>query len=115
VALYAYTALDGQGKTIGGIVDAESQRSARQKLRAGGIFPIKLAEERRAAAPAGRTRALGLTLPGDRVPAGELAAMTRQFSTLIGAGLPLVEALGALAARAPQHLHAALRQHGASR
>lgn len=97
--LYAYTALDGQGKTVGGVVDAESQRGARQKLRVTGVYPVTLTEDRTATDSAGRSRTLptlGLTLPGERVPAQELAAMTRQFSTLVGAGLPLVEALGAL-------------------
>ncbi len=97
--LYAYTALDGHGKTVGGVVDAESQRGARHKLRLTGVYPVTLTEDRTATSAPGAARALpafGLTLPGDRVPAHELAAMTRQFSTLVAAGLPLVEALGAL-------------------
>jgi len=95
VPLYAYKALDSTGKAIGGLVDAESQRSARQKLRGSGIYPIALAEERQGGARA-RTP-LGLPFLGERVPAPELAAVTRQFATLVGAGLPLVESLGALA------------------
>jgi len=92
--LYAYRGLDSDGREIGGIVDAESPRSARLKLRRTGVFPTELAEEARAA---GRMRPLlaGLRL-GERVPSAELAAVTRQFATLAGAGLPLVEALGAL-------------------
>ncbi len=95
--LYAYRGLDTGGRAVGGVVDAESPRGARQKLRRTGVFPIDLNEERR---DAPRTaRALTLTR-ADRVPAGELAAITRQFSTLVAAGLPLVEALGALTEQA---------------
>src|SRR6185369_780613 len=95
--LYAYRGLDAGGQTVGGVVDADSPRGARQKLRRTGVFPTDLSEERTAAA----ARTLPVMLRRtDRVPANELAAITRQFATLVGAGLPLVEALGALAEQA---------------
>ena len=94
--LYAYRGLDAGGRSVGGVVDAESPRGARQKLRKTGVFPTDLNEER-AAAP--RANAV-LSRRAERVPAAELAAITRQFSTLVAAGLPLVEALGALAEQA---------------
>jgi general secretion pathway protein F len=93
VPLYAYKALDNHGKVVGGLVDAESQRGARHKLRLSGIFPTQLNEERQAAA---RRPSFAISLGRERVPAAELAAVTRQFATLVGAGLPLVEALSAL-------------------
>jgi general secretion pathway protein F len=94
--LYAYRGLDAGGRAVGGVVDADSPRGARQKLRKSGVFPTELGEERRAAAPAVRL----LARRAERVPAPELAAITRQFSTLVAAGLPLVEALGALSEQA---------------
>jgi general secretion pathway protein F len=94
--LYAYRGLDAGGRAVGGIVDAESPRGARQKLRRTGVFPTDLSEERRAGS---RNVAIFARRP-ERVPAAELAAITRQFSTLVAAGLPLVEALGALAEQA---------------
>jgi general secretion pathway protein F len=94
--LYAYRGLDTGGRSVGGVVDADSPRGARQKLRRTGVFPTDLNEER--AAPA---RTLPTVLRrSERVPAAELAAITRQFATLVGAGLPLVEALGALSEQA---------------
>ncbi len=94
--LYAYRGLDAGGRAVGGVVDAESPRGARIKLRKTGVFPTDLNEERRAAGP---TVAV-LARRAERIPAAELAAITRQFSTLVAAGLPLVEALGALAEQA---------------
>jgi general secretion pathway protein F len=98
VPLYAYRGLDGGGRAVGGVVDAESPRGARQKLRRTGVFPTDLSEERTVASPARTLASLGRR--ADRVPAAELAAITRQFATLVEAGLPLVEALGALAEQA---------------
>jgi len=94
--LYAYRGLDTGGHAVGGVVDADSPRGARQKLRRTGVFPTDLNEERR---DAPRTLPLLARRP-ERVPAAELAAITRQFSTLVAAGLPLVEALGALSEQA---------------
>jgi general secretion pathway protein F len=94
--LYAYRGLDAGGRSVGGVVDADSPRGARQKLRRTGVFPTDLNEEHRDAPRTARV----LTGRPERVPAAELAAITRQFSTLVAAGLPLVEALGALSEQA---------------
>ena len=94
--LYAYRGLDVDGRAVGGVLDADSPRGARQKLRRTGVFPTDLKEERAATPLAVRAFAQR----PERVPAAELAAITRQFSTLVAAGLPLVEALGALAEQA---------------
>jgi general secretion pathway protein F len=94
--LYAYRGLDAGGHAVGGVVDADSPRGARQKLRRTGVFPTDLNEERRDG-PRGLSI---LARRPERVPAAELAAITRQFSTLVAAGLPLVEALGALVEQA---------------
>jgi general secretion pathway protein F len=96
--LYAYKGLDAGGQAVGGVVDADSPRGARQKLRRTGVFPTDLSEERAAAPRTGPT--FTLRRGPERVPAAELAAITRQFSTLVAAGLPLVEALGALSEQA---------------
>jgi len=93
--VFEYTALDQKGKTTSGIVDAESAGMARQKLRATHIFPVSIDE----------VSDLGLMRNKDsesfasvfqRVKQTEIAAMTRQLSTLIGAGFPLVTAIDAL-------------------
>jgi general secretion pathway protein F len=93
--VFAYRGLSGSGRSIAGVIDADSARTARGKLREQGIFPTDLAEE----ATAGEARSLKQWLPaiGGRVPATELALLTRQLGALLGAGVQLVEALGTLA------------------
>jgi general secretion pathway protein F len=107
VPVYAYKGLSTEGRAVAGVVDAESARSARLKLRRTGVFPTDLTEDR---APAGRRVALGAGMR-ERVPTQELAAATRQLATLIAAGLPLVEALAALADQTErEHLSRAIVQ-----
>lgn len=91
---YEYTALDTRGRQVKGTIDADSVRSARQRLRSQGIFPTELREG--AATPADRTRDVKLYFQSNRVSLKDLAVATRQLGTLVGAGLPLVEALAAL-------------------
>ena len=92
--VFAYRGLAPNGRTINGVIDADSPRNARGKLRELGIFPTELAPEQ--AAP--KTAAIQHWLPtlGRRIPATELSLLTRQLSALLGAGVQLVDALGAL-------------------
>jgi general secretion pathway protein F len=108
VPVYAYRGLTADGAAVTGVVDAESQRSARLKLRRTGVFPTDVSEEH---APARRPATLAPAAFAERVPSQELAALTRQLATLIGAGLPLVEALAALTEQTERaHLRRALAQ-----
>ena len=84
--VFAYRALTGGGRARGGVIGAESARAAWQELRARGVYPTELREQ---AASAGRA--------GRRLGAEELAAATRQLATLVGAGVPVAEALAAVA------------------
>lgn len=92
--VFAYRGLSPAGHSVAGVIDADSPRTARGKLRELGIFPTELAEEQRAL----QTRSWRELLPtfGGRIPPTELALMTRQLSSLLGAGVQLTEALGAL-------------------
>jgi len=93
--VFAYRGLASNGHSVAGVVDADSLRTARGKLRERGIFPTELSEEA-GAAPA---RRLADYLPsfGRRVPPVELSLLTRQLASLLGAGVQLVDALGTLA------------------
>jgi general secretion pathway protein F len=94
--VFAYRGLAGDGRTVAGVIDADSPRTARGKLRELGIFPTELAEEETAAI-GGRSIRRWLPSIKRRIPAVELSLLTRQLSALLGAGVQLVEALGALA------------------
>jgi general secretion pathway protein F len=92
--VFAYRGLAANGRSVAGVVDADSVRTARGKLRERGIFPTDLAEEESAA-----KRSLSDYFPsfGRRIPPSELSLLTRQLSSLLGAGVQLVDALAALA------------------
>jgi len=99
--VYAYKGVTQAGRNTRGFVDADSARSARAKLRRDGVFLTDLSES--AAEQQGATSdAKSLNVSFDlsrfrRIAPLDLALATRQLSTLIGAGVPLVEALSALA------------------
>src|SRR5260370_12373420 len=102
--VFAYRGLDAGGRTVKGTVDADSARTARAKLRASGCFPTDLNEESTAAERETAAREWLPSLWRRKMPASDLALLTRQLSALLGAGVQLVDALAALAdqsARAP--------------
>jgi general secretion pathway protein F len=92
--VYEYKALDFNGKSQSGIIDAESAPAARKKLRTLKKYPISVRE----AIDSADTTATGpaLALLFARVKPIEIATMTRQLATLLGAGFPLVTAMDAL-------------------
>lgn len=89
---YAYTGISRQGEERKGTVEADSLPAARRRLREEGVLPLSLAEE----APArGGLRAVFLARQEEVLP-----LLTRQLSTLLGAGIPVVPALRSLAQQA---------------
>jgi general secretion pathway protein F len=89
VPAFAYQALDASGKTQRGVLQGDTARAVRQSLRERGLSPIdvKPVDEARSRSPLG-VRGLSAT---------QLALFTRQLATLLRAGLPIDEALSALA------------------
>lgn len=98
MAAYEYKGMDARGAAVSGIVDAENPKGARGKLRKQGVFPTEVWEQKAGQATRGR----GLNVSVDfsryfqRVSMTDVAEMTSQLSTLVGAGIPMVEALTAL-------------------
>lgn len=93
--VYEYTALDSGGKSIKGILDADSSTSARQKIKSGGHYPIEIKETK----PKKQKKKGQFSHPlqfGQRVKQQEVHIATRQLATLLGAGIPLVPALNGL-------------------
>lgn len=86
---YRYVALDSEGHRRKGEIDADSVRAARARLREIGL----LAEEV-ALRDGGEGRAGFLAV---RIPVVELALFSRQFATLLNAGLTIEKAVAALA------------------
>lgn len=94
--VYAYKGLNSSGRNVGGIIDADNPKAARMKLRRTGVYPTDLNEERAQKAAMGTSSQLDFASMFERVTPEDLALMTRQLATLVGASLPLVECLGAL-------------------
>lgn len=84
---FAYQAIDASGKTQRGVLQGDTARAVRQTLRERGLNPLEvLPVADRPQSPLAR-RGLSTT---------QLALFTRQLATLLGAGLPIDEALAAL-------------------
>ncbi|MBU6210488.1 MAG: type II secretion system F family protein, partial [Planctomycetes bacterium] len=97
---FAYEAMNASGKPQKGTMDAATSEDVIKKLRADGMFPTSVREDK---APAkGETKApaegkkkrkkLPFSMPG-KVSAKNLTLFTRQMSTLQDAGLPLLRSL----------------------
>jgi general secretion pathway protein F len=101
--MYAYKGVGSSGKTMSGVRDAESPKVLRQVLRKDGVHVMsfelsrggKLAKERNAQ-KGGLSRDVDLGGIIGGVKKVEIAAFTRQMATLIKAGIPLADSLGAL-------------------
>lgn len=85
---FKYRAVDAGGRDIGGVVEAETSRQARGLLRERGLFPVEVAS----LADAGREAAHDRL----RLPNAELTLLTRQWATLIAAGLTIEQSLTAV-------------------
>jgi len=101
--VYQYRGYRNDGGSAAGIVDAENVKVARLKLRKEGVFPTDVVEQGQSSARQPerlRTRTARGTGRSATLSAHDLALLTRQFATLLVAGLPLVEALGVLVEQA---------------
>src|SRR5215469_7298275 len=86
---FAYQALDNSGKTQHGVLQGDTARAVRASLREQGLNPLEVTEVAPAQQRGGMFRR-GLS-------STQLALLTRQLATLLKAGLPVDEALAALA------------------
>ena len=93
--VYTYSALNERGKTTRGVINADSSRAARGKLRQAGLFATDILETAGADASGGGRNLSGFTWLR-RVRPQDLTVMTRQFATLMAANLTVVDALTAL-------------------
>ena len=90
---YQYKAFDQKGKVITGLVDADSQKEARAKLRLQQVFATEIKET---AKGIGLTTEVKIKSLFKRIGPREIAVLTRQLATLLRAGLPLVRSLQAI-------------------
>ncbi len=99
--IYEYKALRPDGSSTTGVVDADSARDARTKLRQEKLLVTEIN-------PLGKKKKLSLGLFKKSQPAfpnkkriEQISAVTRQIATLLAAGIPLAECLKAVIEQAP--------------
>jgi general secretion pathway protein F len=102
MSVFEYVALDEKGRQRKGFVDAPGIAAARQKLREENVYPVEInqASDRKEPSLAGVFK-MNIW---ERVSANDVAIFTRQLSTLLGAGMPLVPSLSILMKQASNPL-----------
>ena len=105
MSAFRWEAVDAQGRVRHGLVDADTPRAARDRLRADGLTPtaVDAAPDR------------GDPLARLRLPPEQVSLATRQLATLAQSGIPLDQALAAVAEQADDtraaRIIGALRTH----
>lgn len=96
MAAFDYAALAADGATRRGVIEADSERQARKLLRDQRLTPLNVTASRKQSGAKATSFSLGLV----RMSGDELALFTRLLGTLLKSGLPLDDALSALARQA---------------
>jgi general secretion pathway protein F len=105
--VYAWKGLTGGGKSVAGTRESDGPKALRQTLRKENVFISEVREvvggkQSKQALSAGGNKTKGLRREVDfkgmfeRVKPRDVAVFTRQLATLLHAGIPLAEAMGAL-------------------
>jgi general secretion pathway protein F len=93
--VYTYKALKEDGGSDAGVIDADSPKEARLKLKGRRLHVTDLVPMEGLGTEKGGKRRLGLRLFRRRRPQ-EVAMLTRQFATLLSSGIPMIGALTAV-------------------
>lgn len=91
-ATFKYKAKDPGGSTKSGKIEASSEDAALVALRQQGLIPLKIDES----SSSGLQREITVPGFGNRIKQKDVALMSRQFATMVNAGLSLIRALTVL-------------------
>ena len=86
---YRYSVRDRSGKMVTGTIDADSPTAVATKLKSMGYAPVSIAAQK----SGGMSMEIKLPKLGSAVKMKDLAIFSRQFATMINAGLSLLRAL----------------------
>jgi general secretion pathway protein F len=89
---YHFQALDAEGKTHKGVLEGDSEKQIRQKLREQKLFPIEVSQV--VDGPTGKKRFFSRN---KRITLADVSLFTRQLATLLLAAIPLEEAIWGVA------------------
>jgi len=95
MALFEFTGVSEAGKNVKGMREADSRKALRALLRKEGVFLTEVVQGTAANTGKGDAQE-DKAIRGGRVTSDDIAVTTRQLATLVGAGIPLVEALSSL-------------------
>ncbi|MBL8754667.1 MAG: type II secretion system inner membrane protein GspF [Planctomycetes bacterium] len=99
--IFEYKAIDADNRVKKGIIDADTARDARVKLKRDRLFVTDIQESRAKKKAAIRIRGVtGVETP-NKARTEQVAAVTRQMASLLQAGIPLAEALRMIIEQAP--------------
>ncbi len=94
-AIYAYTALNKDGRRTSGTLSADSRAAALAEVNRLGLHPLSIDQARDAAAAAKKAAALRGSSP-PRVPKRAVENFTRELANLLAGGVSLARALALL-------------------
>jgi general secretion pathway protein F len=101
VPIFEYKAIDGDNRVKKGIIDADTPRDARLKLKKDRLFVTDIRESRGKRKSAIRIKGVtGVDAP-NKARTEQVAAVTRQMAALLQAGIPLAEGLRMIIEQAP--------------
>jgi general secretion pathway protein F len=93
---FEYQAIDAEGKTQKGLIEADTAKQARQQLRGMSLMPVEIGEVSK--------NLLGGEVKSrrDKINVATVALITRQIATLIAAGQPVESAYFAVSRQTPK-------------
>ena len=96
--VFAYKAKTSAGLVMQGNIDADEKKGAVEKLRSQKLVVLEIAEKSNG--PLDKIKALIAASQKGHVTSKDLVLFSRQLSTLVGAGVPIVQSLGILETQA---------------
>lgn len=95
--VYEYKGFDASGGAVSGLVEADTSKVARSRLRRQGVFPTDVREQTgKATEGSGLNMEIDIAHYFEFVSTRDVANATKQLSVLIGASVPMAESLAAL-------------------
>lgn len=91
MAVYHYQAYNNDGEKINGTLTADSEKKTRQQLIEKGLIPIRVESGLK------QEKSLNKTALFSRIKKADVTLALRELAALVGAGLPVEEALATLA------------------
>ena len=94
MAAFSYEALDSEGRSTRGVIEADGLRQARARMREQGLVVIKVDAVTQHSLNTGSSQRWRWSRGG--ISSSQLSMLTRQLATLLEAGLPLEQSFNAL-------------------